>query len=294
MKMVMFRPKKMFGQNFLTDKNIAGKIVKSAGIHKGDIVWEIGAGQGILTEQLLKTGCSLICFEIDRELISFLQKEYSDKITLVPKDILKTDWQKLINQHRGEGESFEKINMVANIPYNITSPLLYKLTDYAAFFRRIILMLQKEVAERLTATPGTKSYGVLSLKVQHHFKVSRLFRVPRHLFRPQPSVDSVVVNMIPRADSQQFNDPEYFWQIVETAFSSRRKTLKNNLSKMLSKQELQMLDRLMQDGNNNQKLPDFFEHGEPLDFDLTSRGESLDEKDFCTLYHLIEHVRNLS
>ena len=290
----MFKAKKMFGQNFLIDRNVAAKIVKMAELEDGEQVWEIGPGKGILTEELLSTGCHLTCFEIDRELIPQLEKRFGKRINLISQDVLRVNWAEIIYQLEKDEKINSKIVMVANIPYNITSPLLYKITEYARHFSRIVLMIQKEVAERLVSSPGTKNYGVLSLKVQFHFTVKKLFRVQPHLFRPQPTVESVVIKLIPREDSEEICDLKFFWQIVEAAFHLRRKTLKNNLGSILTRQEIELLNGLIERGSITTSGSSNPEHKKPLRFNLSSRGESLDEKDFIDLYHLIRTIRSLA
>ena len=290
----MFKPKKMFGQNFLIDGNVVAKIVRVAGLSINDEVWEIGAGKGVLTAELLKTGCSLTCFEIDRDLITLLRKQFGQEITLIAEDVLKADWDKIFQRMREKKEDNPKVTIVANIPYYITSPLLYKITDYAQYFAKIIIMLQREFAERLTAKPGSKSYGVMSLRIQYFFEVQKVFRVPRHLFRPEPAVDSEVVKLVPREKREQFTEPDLFWKLIETAFHSRRKTLKNNLSTILSKEELQTLSGLIAIHSSDEKHETVITLDKPLKFDLRDRGESLDEKDFINLYRLVRHARKLN
>jgi len=287
-----FRPKRSLGQNFLIDKNIAVNIVKSAQINKDEEIWEIGSGKGILTEELLKTGGRLTCFEIDKDLISLLKDRFNDRIELIPQDVLKADWDEIIQNIERRQLQKPQIALVANIPYNITSPLLYKISDYSEYFKIVVMMIQREVADRLTAYPGNKNYGVLTLKVQYYFSVKKLFKVPRHLFRPQPTVDSEVIRLINIKDKEDLDQPDLFWQIVETAFHSRRKTLRNNLSSILDKEELKILTESLQKGDSksillNKKIENLQK------YDLSSRGESLDEKDFSDLYHRIRIIRNI-
>ncbi len=291
---LIFKAKKKFGQNFLIDKNIAAKIVAAADLRKNDEVWEIGSGKGILTEKLLKTGCRLTCFEIDRDLISLLEDKFSGEIQLIPHDVFKADWEKLFEAIEKRSGRKPRITIVANIPYNITSPLIYRLTAKSEFFKAIVLMIQKEVAERIIASPGNKDYGLLSLRVQYHFNVKRLFNVPPHLFRPQPEVISSVIKMIPRKQKIILSDPNLFWRIVEAAFHHRRKTLKNNLRSILSQQELQVLTELMEKRNSINESISQDAGIERIKFNLTNRGETLDEKDYLDLYHLIRNIRKLN
>jgi|SRR5690554_2942598 16S rRNA (adenine1518-N6/adenine1519-N6)-dimethyltransferase len=281
-----FQPKRMFGQNFLIDRNIAAKIVRLAGLTENDIVWEIGPGRGILTTELLKIGCRLICYEIDRDLIPGLRERFGERITLITEDVLRADWREVYSETEGQ-----RVKIVANIPYNITSPLLYKITENIGYFEKICIMVQREVAERITASPGIKSYGVMSIRIQHSFQVKKLFSVSRHLFRPQPNVDSEVIELIPRSDRVEPEDPILYWQIIEASFQSRRKTLKNNLGNILSSSELERVSKL----TSNRSVEELTSLGirldKPLNFDLGSRGESLDEKDFSNLYRIIRAIR---
>jgi 16S rRNA (adenine1518-N6/adenine1519-N6)-dimethyltransferase len=275
----MFRPKRIFSQNFLIDQNIAQKIVQSAELKKGDIAWEIGSGKGILTDKLIKTEAKLTCFEIDRELCEYLTEQFQRKITLMEGDVLEADWNKIIK----ELPTGEKITLVANIPYNITSPLLYKLADHFHAFRRIILMIQKEVEEKLTSKPREIGYGYLALRVNYYFNIKKLIKVPAHLFSPQPKVDSVVIALEPKDDREQLVDERLFWTIVKAAFQTRRKTLKNSLSSVLNKKEIDLLEQQLKLQNDS---------GKPINFDLSARGETLYEKDFLTIYRIVLDIRN--
>ncbi len=287
-----FRAKKRFGQNFLQDKNIAANIVAAAEIKAEDYVWEIGPGKGVLTSRFVEYDCKPVCFEIDRELISYLTDKYGDKIDLVPRDVLRYDWQELLSTYAAENR---KVKLIANIPYNITSPLLYKLSRYSEHFSLIVIMIQKEVADRLIAPPGQKSYGVLSLKVRHNFDVRKLFNVPAHLFIPQPKVESTVIALSPRSDRFIPSNQDLYWQIIESAFHNRRKMLRNNLLAVLSKEEMSILMKLVSEAKTS---PDQTPVSKFLDkdfihfFDLTLRGESLSEKDYINLYHLIGYIRS--
>ncbi len=278
----MFQAKRQFGQNFLIDKNIAEKIVNASALSIGDKVWEIGLGKGILTDKLLERDVNLTGFEIDKELCSFLRDKYGQSIRLIEGDVLKADWGSLLDSSQIDNDS--KVTIVANIPYNITSPLLYKISDYRNCFQTIILMIQKEVAERLTATPGTKEYGVLTLRTQFYFSVKKLFKVPPHLFRPKPNIDSLVVKLIPRSKILDLEDEKLFWRLVKLGFQARRKTLRNNLLNLLSKSEINRLSVMLE----SQEETDQKKY---RSFSLSARGETLDEKDYLRLYHLIRAIR---
>ncbi|MCB5230869.1 MAG: 16S rRNA (adenine(1518)-N(6)/adenine(1519)-N(6))-dimethyltransferase RsmA [Candidatus Cloacimonas sp.] len=271
----MFRAKKAFGQNFLLDHNIADKIVNSAELSKGDFVWEIGSGKGILTERIIKTGAELTCFEIDRELCQYLKNTFGEEIKLIEGDVLESDWSALYRVYN----TSRKITLIANIPYNITSPILYKLAEHHDIFDRIILMIQKEVEEKLSSKPGAKNYGFLTLKTRFYFDLLKLMKVPAHLFSPRPKVDSVVISLEPRKDFIKLENEKLYWQIITATFQTRRKTLRNSLSLIANREEITALDRMISANSS-------------LNFSLNSRGETLDEEDFITLYNLISGLRN--
>ena len=158
----MYKAKKKFGQHFLNDQSIAQQIIDSADLQSDDYVWEIGPGMGILTDILIKKNISLSVFEIDNDLIPILKKKYSGDCQLYHSDILKIDWKSQISE--------KKIKIVTNLPYQISSPFLYKLTENFTNLKSVVLMLQKEVAKRLCAKPGKKDYGVLTLKTGYYFQ----------------------------------------------------------------------------------------------------------------------------
>ncbi len=254
----MFKYKKKLGQHFLRDKNIARKIVEIADIQENESVWEIGPGKGILTEELIRYKCDLTAFEIDKELIHTLQARFNKQVKLINQDILRTVWESFFPKG--------KIKIVSNLPYQITSPFLFKVASYSNKFSRIVIMIQKEVAQRLNAKVGTKEYGVLTLKMQYYFNIKYEFTVKPHLFNPPPKVDSAVIKLIPRINKPEIEDEPLFWKIIETSFRNRRKMLRNNLKTILSAEDLMKLSE---------------------NFDLTLRGESLTESEFIKLYNLI-------
>ena len=253
-----FRQKKSLGQHFLTDKNIVQKIVRIAEIKENEQVWEIGPGKGILPEELINRGCNLTAFEIDEKLYPHLEEKFSDRMRLVKKDILKARWEEFLPA--------EKVIITANLPYQITSPFLFKVVSFADKFSKIIIMVQKEVAQRINAQTGTKDYGILGLKMQYYFAVSYEFTVKPHLFFPRPKVDSAVIKLIPRIDKPKIEDEKLFWRIVEVSFRNRRKMLRNNLKELLNTEQLEALSN---------------------DFDISRRGETCSEKEFVKLYNKI-------
>jgi 16S rRNA (adenine1518-N6/adenine1519-N6)-dimethyltransferase len=219
----MYKPKKKFGQHFLNDISIIENIIKSADLKENDIVWEIGPGLGALTDKLVEQNIKLSVFEIDDELIPTLKTKYSEKCQINHSDILKIDWNAEINN--------QSIKIVTNLPYQITSPFLYKLTDYYKSISCIVVMLQREVAKRLTAKPGSRDYNFLTIITNFYFDTSYLFSVNRDRFIPPPNVDSAVIKLTPRKQQPHIENIEKFWKMVEATFFAKRKTLRNNLKK---------------------------------------------------------------
>jgi len=219
-------PRKRFGQNFLLDKNIAKKIVHLAEIKPDDVVLEIGPGIGALTELLVETGARIIAVEIDRELFSVLAKRFSNKknIEILNEDALEISYDELAKKIG------KKLKVVANLPYNISTLILFKFLENRNVFSNLTLMLQKEVAERITARPSCKDYGILSVFMQMFMDVKFEFNVPPSVFYPSPDVDSSVVSFhILNRPRFKIDNIEMFKRVVKAAFNQRRKTLSNAL-----------------------------------------------------------------
>ncbi|MFA6132009.1 MAG: 16S rRNA (adenine(1518)-N(6)/adenine(1519)-N(6))-dimethyltransferase RsmA [Patescibacteria group bacterium] len=224
------RAKKSFGQNFLTDKNIVRKIVEAAGVKAGDLILEIGPGRGSLTTALLEAGAKVVAVEADKDLIEPLQRilplltKERDGVRLVYGDILSDEvWKEL---RRVINKDY---SVVANIPYNITSPILEKLFTVKPRPKRLTLMVQREVADRLLAVPPKTS--VLSIACQLYAEGKKMMQVKRGAFNPPPKVDSTVVRLDLRTERLGGIDPEEVLKIVKAGFSSRRKQLHGNLAK---------------------------------------------------------------
>lgn len=227
LKKYNIRPLKRLGQSFLVDVNIIEKIIMTAKLEKEDIVVEIGAGIGVMTALIAKIVKNIIAVELDRFMIEILQAELSDRsnIQIMEQDILQLDFSRLRLDMK-----LPRVKVVGNIPYNISSPILFHLLEHKEHFLSIIVMLQKEVAERLIATPGTKAYGTLSVIFAMYFEISKQFNIPSKCFYPQPKVDSTVLRMIVRKKPlMALKNPELFRYIVRLAFGHRRKTLFNNI-----------------------------------------------------------------
>lgn len=220
--------KKRFGQNFLLDPMVLDRIVDAAQISRDIGVIEIGPGIGALTEKLAEKAKQVIAVEIDKRLIPILEELFQSQthVTIVQGDALKVDMMDLVHQF----EQVNEIYVVANLPYYITSPLLIHLLKNRFPLKRIVVMIQKEVADRLTAKPGTKDYGSLSVVAQYFSNVGKVFSVPRHVFIPRPNVDSSVVRLeLLDSPSVHVVDETLFFQIVRASFAKRRKTLVNAL-----------------------------------------------------------------
>ena len=211
--------KKKLGQNFLTDRNIPRKIVRESGIATGDRVLEIGPGFGALSSAILEVIPSFTAIEKDPELARFIRQEHPE-ITLIEGDFLKVPLEPIA--------AGGTVAVLGNIPYSITSPILFRLLDNRHLISSATLMMQHEVALRLAAVPGTKEYGILAVQMQAFCEVKYLFKVGRAVFKPRPEVDSVVIRMVPKA-TDPVADSEGFRRFVRCAFHQRRKTLLNNL-----------------------------------------------------------------
>ena len=222
--------KKSFGQNFLVDDNILTSIVESADVNENDIVIEIGPGLGNLTHYILETGAKVIAFEIDNDMIDILNDRFnSTNLEIVNQDILKVDLQEYIKENN--------VKIIANLPYYITTPIIFKLLEYRKNIQSITIMIQKEVAERLIATPHSKDYGVLTINTNYIADVDKLFNVPNTSFIPAPNVTSAVVRITPnkqKEDSFCIKDDEIFKDLVKKSFSARRKKLSNSMCNNLS------------------------------------------------------------
>ena len=219
------RARKRFGQNFLRDPGIIRKIVRSIAPRPGDALVEIGPGTGALTEELLATGVPLTAVELDRDLISGLRVQFFNQpLTLVEGDALRTDFRSLLP----EGSS--RLRVVGNLPYNISTPLLFHLLEQREIIGDMHFMLQWEVVERLAASPGCSDYGRLSVMTQYHCRVEPLFQVPPESFVPRPKVMSGVVRLTPHdALPYPARDTRVLNAVVREAFGQRRKTLRNAL-----------------------------------------------------------------
>jgi 16S rRNA (adenine1518-N6/adenine1519-N6)-dimethyltransferase len=222
------QPKKRFGQHFLHDKRIVERILAAFDPKAGDHVIEIGPGPGVLTRQLVGRVAVLEAVEIDRDLAARLADEFSEsQLILHNTDALEFDFC-------ARAQPGEQLRLIGNLPYNISTPLLFHLLDQLACVHGMLFMLQKEVVDRLAAAPDTEDYGRLSVMIQWRVKVEKLFDVHPGAFTPPPRVDSSIVRLTPHATPPiEIHDPERFAAVVKAAFAHRRKTLRNNLKALV-------------------------------------------------------------
>jgi 16S rRNA (adenine1518-N6/adenine1519-N6)-dimethyltransferase len=226
--MPSLRPKKRFGQHFLRDMRVIERIAAAFVPHARDHVVEIGPGEGVLTRELIGNVAHLDVVELDRDLAAHLRESLPETVSVHSADALKFDFCALAPPD-------SKLRVIGNLPYNISTPLLFHLLDQAHCIGDMLFMLQKEVVDRMAAAPGGKDYGRLSVMVQYRCRVEKLFAVPPGAFQPPPKVDSAVVRLTPHVTPPvEVRDPAAFARVVQAAFSQRRKTLRNSLKGLVS------------------------------------------------------------
>ena len=235
-----FRFSKSLGQNFLIDSNIIDKIIDGANIGEDDYVLEVGPGIGTLTREISKRAKKVVAVEIDKKLIPILRETLSDldNVEVINSDILKLNILEVIKEKMDN----KPIKLVANLPYYITTPIVMKFLEENIPVETIVVMVQKEVADRMQANPGTKDYGALSVAVQYYSNPHVVTKVPRTLFIPQPNVESSVICLdVHKKPIYELRDKDLFFDVVKSSFGKRRKTLLNALSSgsiVVSKEEI--------------------------------------------------------
>ena len=225
------KPRKRFGQHFLTDKNMIERIIRAIDPSRPGLIVEIGPGQGALTLPLLAQCKKLTAVELDRDLVPLLQQRSAGigDLTLINQDILTFDLQSLAGD--------ESFRLVGNLPYNISTPLMFHLLESAERITDMHFMVQKEVAERIVAPAGSKQYGRLGVMMQYHCECFYLFDVPPQCFSPPPKVDSAIIRLLPRVvPPYEIGDYDIFAKIVQLAFQQRRKTIANGLKALCDRQ----------------------------------------------------------
>jgi len=263
-----FKPKKRLGQHFLIDRNIANIIISSADLKKEDTVLEIGAGRGELTEYLCKI-CNVIAVEIDKNLYNILREKFQtfNNIRIIQNDILKIKFEEL---------KVNKVKVIGNIPYYITTPLIFKLIENKEYLDICLLMVQKEIAKRIVSKSGSKDYGVLSIMTQCYVEPKIIKIVSKNCFYPKPKVDSAIIKFSvmdkPRYD---IKDENLFINLVRTSFQQRRKIFKNALLRLGYKEEI--IKKVFND----------------LKLDLKIRGEDLSIEQFIKFSNLLKKETEL-
>lgn len=229
--------RKRFGQNFLHDQGVISRIVNAINPTTDEHLLEIGPGQGALTAPLAASGAKLDCVELDRDLASFLQTTFAPQtnVHIFQHDILKFDLQQLTDNGK-------PLRVIGNLPYNISTPVLFHLLQHHKLISDMTFMLQLEVVQRMAAGVGDKNYGRLGLMLQYYCRVNHLFNVPSAAFTPRPKVSSAIVQLIPHREFPvQAMDPACLHVVIRTAFNQRRKTLKNSLKAIISEEVLNTL-----------------------------------------------------
>ncbi|AMA62236.1 MAG: 16S rRNA (adenine(1518)-N(6)/adenine(1519)-N(6))-dimethyltransferase RsmA [Kurthia gibsonii] len=264
-----FSFKKSLGQNFLIDPNILRNIVGHADLTKDSAAIEVGPGIGALTEHLARQAGKVVSFEIDQRLLPVLEDTLSpyDNVEIIHSDILKANVKEVIDTQLA---GYEDIMVVANLPYYVTTPILMKLLMEGLPLRGMVVMMQKEVADRISAKPGTKAYGSLSIAVQYYMQAEIAMIVPKTVFMPQPNVDSAVLRLIRHdAPPVQVKDEDFFFTVTKAAFAQRRKTLLNNLQSQLP--------------NGKARKEEILVALEEAGIEPTRRGETLSIEEFGKL-----------
>lgn len=275
LKKYNFSFQKKYGQNFLVDTNILEKIVEVSGITKQDCVLEIGPGIGTMTQYLAENAREVVAVEIDRALIPILKDTLSayDNVDIINEDILKADIRRIAEEKNG-GRPFK---VVANLPYYITTPIIMGLFESGGALESITVMVQKEVAERMTVGPGTKDYGALSLAVQYYCKPEVMMQVSPSCFLPKPSVGSAVIRLTRYKDAPvRVKEERQMFAIIRASFNQRRKTLVNGLSNAA---ELQMTKQDVSEALERMGLPP------------AVRGETLTLAQFAELSDILTEKR---
>ncbi len=270
-----FRFSKNLGQNFLTDKGIIDQIIEGSLIQENDLVIEIGPGIGVLTAEAAQQAEKVVAVEIDQSLIPVLKdtlKEF-DNITVINQDILKTDLTELVKQHRAGGG----VKIIGNLPYYITTSIIMKILEDGVKADSITVMMQKEVADRIKAAPGSKTYGAISVAVQYYCTVHQILSVPKEVFVPRPKVDSSVLRLdIRREHPVELQDERLFFLCIRAGFGQRRKTLLNSLTGAA--------------GLSRDAVRDILERA---DIDPIRRSETLDLQEFAAIANsMADYIKN--
>ena len=252
--------KKRFGQNFLKDVSIVQRIVQVSGVDSKSLVIEVGPGGAIMTRELSRYAGNVLAYEIDTDLEEELGKRLDgcSNVHVIFQDFLESNLVQDVSQY-----SFDKLYFVSNVPYYITTPILMKIISSGLSFEKIVMMVQKEVGDRFSTSPGSKEYSSITVLLNYFYHVKKEFFVSRKQFIPEPNVDSVIISFTERKDRYPLSDFSFFEKLLRDSFQYKRKTIRNNLKQY----DLSIVERVLH------------EHG----FDLNARAETLDVKVFVDL-----------
>ena len=233
-----FKFKKKFGQNFITDANVINKIVDKSGVDKETLVIEIGPGAGSLTYKLVSNAGFVLCYEIDKEVETILKSNLAgfNNYEIIFDDFLKRDVNEDLKKYK-----YNKLMIIANLPYYITTPIITKIIGDSINPDKMVFMVQKEVGDRFKATPGSKDYNSLSIYLNYYFDIKKVMDVSRNVFMPVPNVDSIVVELNKKDELMYVDNKKLFFKLVRDSFKYKRKTLKNNLKGY----NLELVDKVM-------------------------------------------------
>ncbi|NOX97881.1 MAG: 16S rRNA (adenine(1518)-N(6)/adenine(1519)-N(6))-dimethyltransferase RsmA [Nitrospirae bacterium] len=274
------RLRKRWGQNFLKDKEVLEKIIQGAELSKNDLVLEIGAGTGVLTEKLAESAFKVIAVEWDKKLCGILRERLAsfDNVVIVQDDILKVDLRETLPVFNCRPPDSCSIRVVGNLPYYITTPIVFHLLKQKSLFNLFVIMVQREVAERMAAVPGSKDYGVLTLACRYHAEVEIIAQVGRESFFPSPGVDSALVRMkVLKEPRVKVEDEKALFSLIKSSFGQRRKTLENALlsGRYLGLKREELRRTLEEAGIEGRR-----------------RGETLSLEEFARLSNVLNYLRN--
>lgn len=255
--------KKKFGQNFIIDNNIINNIVNSAAIDSDTLVVEVGPGMGALTNELVKVAKNVLCYEIDTTLKPILEKIDATNLEIIFSDFLKRNVLDDIKKYE-----YKHLYLVANLPYYITTPILMKIIDENIPVEKIVVMVQKEVGDRFKAKEGSKDYSSLSIIFNYNYNIKKLMDISRHVFIPEPNVDSIVLGFEAKKEKEFIKNPQLFYQLIRDAFTQKRKNLRNNLKKY----DLEKIEKILSN----------------YGFDLSARAEQINYKIFIEIANNLE------
>ena len=265
-----FNFKKNFGQNFIIDENVITNIIRKADVDKNTLVLEIGPGAGSLTYKLSEYAKDVICYEIDKKLQPVLEETLvgCSNVEIIYQDFLKSNVMDILKKY-----DYDKLYVVANLPYYITTPIIVKLIEDHIPVEKIVVMVQKEAGNRFKATPGSKEYGSLTVFLDYYFDVKKIIEVSKNVFLPKPNVDSIVVQFTKKEQPLKAKSEQHFFQLVRDSFKQKRKTLRNNLKQY----NLKIIENVLK------------QYGH----DLTVRAENISLEEFINISNaLIEQNYN--